>query len=225
MLWLIPIAAVAGFVGKSVIDSILDTPIIFQKHQKSILEKNLERLKGELSKESGQKIAIFGQPGAGKSSLLKNMTSGKVFPLPVIGNETDATDWSEDQNCSLLSYFGHRIFVDIPGYDTIKHPTQTFISYFPWDDFDSYIFVFSGKLHAADEEILNRIALGRDITRIFIARSYSESLDEQDKNLIYQDIISKFSSRISDRMRFFSNRTKAGTIELHRAVCADTIFI
>ena len=71
MLWLIP---VIGLVGKVIYDVVTDEPHETVKpppQRKTILELNFLRLENLLRKQSGHKIAILGQPGAGKSSLLK----------------------------------------------------------------------------------------------------------------------------------------------------------
>ena len=98
MLWLaIPFAVI---LGKVIYDaSSSPSP---PAPEKTVLQKNLLRLGSLLRKEPGYKVAILGQPGAGKSSLLKKMTKGQVTPLPVIGIQTDATDWSQDHACALL---------------------------------------------------------------------------------------------------------------------------
>jgi len=143
---------VIGFVGKAVFDAITDddTP---PSPRKTTLQLNLERLQVELCNETAKKIAIMGQPGAGKSSLLKKLTNGEVIPSPVIGINTDATNWASDAKCNLVSRYDGNIFVDVPGYDTQTHPLIDFKLRFPFSNFDAFLFVFNGKLHAADEEV------------------------------------------------------------------------
>ena len=126
---------VIGLVGKAIYDAVTDEDEAPSPRRKTTLELNLERLEEQLRSHSGYKIAILGQPGAGKSSLLKKMTNGKVKPLPVIGAQTDATDWSSDTACNLLSVYERYVFADVPGYDTSSHPLYVFSSSFP--SFDS----------------------------------------------------------------------------------------
>lgn len=165
MWWLIPIAVVG--VGKVIYD-LTNEPARTKPTQKTVLESNLERLSVQLRSQRGRKIAILGQPGAGKSSLLKGMTSGVIDPLPVIGTQTDATNWSIDPECSLISKHKDYIFTDVPGYDTDSHPTAVFASLFPWNQFDAFIFVVSGKLHQADEIIYKYVA--RQGKKVFLVR-------------------------------------------------------
>jgi predicted GTPase len=212
MWWLV--IPVIGVVGKAIYDAAAssDKPA---SQNKTLLELNLSRLKRELGSCSGQKIAILGQPGAGKSSLLKRMTNNKAVPEPVIGTQTDATCWAKNLLCPLLSSFESYIFSDVPGYDTVSHPAPVFSELFPFANFDAFIFVCNGKLYSADEEIFRLAASsGKPIC---IARSFSDGLDSDEKSFVQNDINSRF--RISgDRIPiiFFSNRSGDGIYEISR---------
>lgn len=214
MWWLIPIAVVG--VGKVIYDAISDEPVRARPRQKTVLESNLERLGAQLGSQSGRKIAILGQPGAGKSSLLKGMTGGDVYPLPVIGAQTDATNWSTDAGCSLLSRHKEYVFADVPGYDTESHPTTAFISHFPWDKFDAFIFVVGGKIHQADETIYRHVA--RQHKKVFLARSFSESLGGSDRAAVERDLRVRFSASADTQYVFFSNRSGEGVSDIYRAI-------
>ena len=214
-MWWLLIPAV-GIVGKLIYDSAVEDNSPPSMQKKTVLESNLERLKTELRSEMGRKVAIIGQPGAGKSSLLKKMTGGKVVPLPVIGNHTDATNWSTDVSCNLLSRYNGKVFSDVPGYDTQTHPVNVFKSNFPFWDFDAFLFVVHGKLHGSDEDIF-QIA-SRTGKPVFIARSFLDSLDQDDLKLSEGDIRKKLSVSPSVKFFFFSNRTGEGVDAIFRAV-------
>lgn len=206
MLWLaIP---VIGLIGKVIYDAVTDDDQSSSPRQKSTLELNLERLRNQISSHSGYKIAIIGQPGAGKSSLLKKMTNGKVKPLPVIGAQTDATDWSSDAACNLLSVYENYAFADVPGYDTSSHPLHEFSSYFPFSHFDAFIFVIHGKLHSSDEDIFRLIT--RSGKKICIAKSFADSLEGDEVKSVENDIRMRLSLSNSASILFFSNRTGDG---------------
>lgn len=215
MWWLaIPATIVLGKIIYDVITE-EDSP---SPRPKTILESNLDRLRRELRQETGQKIAIMGQPGAGKSSLLKKMTNGEVVPLPKIGIQTDATDWSSDANCTLISRYKEKVFVDVPGYDTQNHPVSVFYSSFPFHDFDTFLLVFHGKLHKADEDIFQMaIRTGKPVC---IARSFLDSLDEDEINAIEQDIRKRLSLPETVKFVFFSNRTEKGIKDIFNIICS-----
>ena len=206
MWWLaIPII---GLVGKVIYDTVTHGNVATSPRRKTTLELNLERLEEQVRSHSGYKIAILGQPGAGKSSLLKKMTNGKVKPLPVIGAQTDATDWSSDTACNLLSIYESYAFADVPGYDTSSHPFHAFASLFPFKHFDAIILVIHGKLHSSDEDIFRLIA--RSGKKMSIARSFSDTIDRDDIMSVEKDIRTRLSLSDSAPILFFSNRTGDG---------------
>ena len=177
---------VIGLVGKAIYDAVTDEDEAPSPRRKTTLELNLERLEEQLQSHSGYKIAILGQSGAGKSSLLKKMTNGKVKPLPVIGAQT----------------------ADVPGYDTSSHPLYVFSSSFPFRHFDAFIFVIHGKLHSSDEDVFRLIS--RSGKRISIAKSFSDSLESDDIVSVENDIRTRLSLSDSASILFFSNRTGVG---------------
>lgn len=213
MWWfLIPVAAI----GKIIYDVVTDDSVPTPTRTKSTLELNLERLRNELRRHDGIKVAIIGQPGAGKSSLLKKMTRNKVVPLPVIGTQTDATDWSSDRDCNLLSLYQHYAFADVPGYDTSSHPAEVFESAFPFEDFDAFIVVLHGKLHRADEAIFWRARItGKPVC---IARSFLDGLDSDEVAAAEYDLRARLNADGSIPVVFFSNRNGSGIEEIINTV-------
>lgn len=215
MLWFAIPAVI--LIGKVIYDAVTDEDQSPPSRQKSILELNFERLKNQISSQPGYKIAIIGQPGAGKSSLLKKMTDGEVVPLPVIGTQTDATDWSSDIGCNLLSIYKNYIFVDVPGYDTSSHPFHTFSSYFPFDYFDAFIFIIHGKLHSSDEDIFRLIS--RSGKKVCIAKSFADSLEINDFKTVENDMRTRLSLSDSTSILFFSNKTGEGIKSVFSSIC------
>ena len=213
-MWWLAIPA-AGRIAKFVMDA-LDDPVAMSAKKRTVLESNLVRLRAELHAARVHRIAILGQPGAGKSSLLKKMTKSRVVPLPVIGAETDATNWAESSDCNLLSLYDKFTFVDVPGYDTSSHPVGVVLENFPFGEIDAYIFVVRGKLRGADEQIFQAIA--KSGKPICIARSFAESANDNERIAITEDLQHRFGLAGDHHIGFFSNRNGDGIAEIFNAV-------
>jgi GTPase Era involved in 16S rRNA processing len=214
-MWWLVVPAV-GLLGKLVIDALDEPTAPSRPKTKTLLEKNLSRLRTELKLAGQHRIAILGQPGAGKSSLLKKMTAGKVVPLPMIGAETDATNWAERDDCIMLSRFDHYTFVDVPGYDTVSHPADIFLNNFPFSGIDAYIFVVRGKLRGADELIFAAIA--KSGKPVCVARSFADNMNDEERAAVTRDIHQRFGLSKEHHIGFFSNRTGEGIGAIYKAI-------
>lgn len=208
----VPVIAVVASVGKVIYDRCAVESVLPVKYRlpapRTVLSRNFERLSRELSAHAGPKVAVLGQPGAGKSSILVKMCKGEIEPRPLIGTKTDATNWADDEAWPLLSFHRRFAFVDVPGYDTEAHPTIAVADDFPFDSVDVYVFVVAGKIHASDLEIFSRII--RTGKPTCIARSFSDSLDKDEKLQISRDVRSHLTPNTNSPMFFFSNRTGRG---------------
>lgn len=202
-------------IGKLIYDAVTESPA-HPPRRRSILEQNLQRLSFELTQSNRLKVGILGQPGAGKSLLLKKMTKSRVRPLPLIGAETDATNWAEDISINLLSTYKDVVFVDVPGYDTATHPASTVCQNFPFDDFDVFIFVVRGKLRGADEAVFAAIAASDK--PVCIARSFAESCNEVERDAVTADLLGRLHLSSDHHIGFFSNRSGEGITDIFDAV-------
>jgi GTP-binding protein EngB required for normal cell division/uncharacterized protein (DUF697 family) len=160
------VTCVAYGIGSVVIQYGLDC----ERIQMSIHE-DIKRMRGELDKlnETVVNIALFGQPGAGKSSLI-NMMAGDPT-LAVVGIETDKTVEAKSHEFKGLK------FVDLPGYGTKRFPKEEFWGKFEINKFDLFLCVTSGKLHQADTEFFQELKkIGK--TCIFVANKHDELWQE-----------------------------------------------
>lgn len=229
MFWLaIPVVAV---VGKLIYDAVTedDAPPPAPPREKTVLESNLERLRGELMQARGQRrVAVLGQPGAGKSSLLRKMSRNEVTPPPLVGVQTDATNWAESRGVNLLCRWKDFVFADVPGYDTASHPLDVMLgpvawpfpmflpSGLPFDQFDAFVLVVRGKLHAADERMHARLAqLGRPVV---VVRSFAESLEPQEREAVRRDLRERLGCGEDTPIVFASNRSGEGVQEVLRCL-------
>lgn len=95
------------------------------------------------------KICLFGQPGAGKSSLINELAGQRVAR---VSQATDTTRQAQIVECPDV------IYVDLPGYDTSLFPENTYFSAFNPLQYDLFLCVFAGKLHEADVQFFGKIA-------------------------------------------------------------------
>ena len=205
MYWIIPVAIIAGV-----------TWLISTEEEESktysLLEKNFRKLKNKLDEKNKTKILIVGQPGAGKSSLLKYATNAKCNPIPIIGQKTDATHWHDTEINNFFHLYSDKIFIDSPGYDTKNHPIESYIKYFPFSSFCKVIFVLHGKIHDSDKRILEKIKEEIELKSIVIVHSFSENNSIKMRKEIKEDIEKVFNTKIA--LIFVSSRTKEGINEV-----------
>jgi GTPase Era involved in 16S rRNA processing len=184
------------------------------------LIQNFNRLNNDLQLSNQRSIAVFGQPGAGKSSLIHKITNGNCEPKPMIGQQTDATDWSINPLVDLLHDSGESIFIDTPGYGTAKHPLSSYLSHFPFSSIDNYFFVIKGKIHQADQEMFQYLTrLAAPYSNIVLIRSFSDDLTDEEMFQVKRDLFAKLRYKYHNiPLVFLSNRTGDGLSELQEYI-------
>lgn len=173
------------------------------------ISEDEQRIKRKLEEErqTTVSVALFGQPGAGKSSLINKLVGEKVAET---GVETDKT-------VEAASYEAKGIrFVDLPGYGTKQFPKETYFSKFNIDSFDLFLCVTSGKLHAADTEFFSELSRKGKIC-IFVVNKHDELWED---NVSIEDLEERKRQDISKhlgqpiKVRFTSCRLNTGLNEL-----------
>ncbi|MEN9374594.1 MAG: hypothetical protein RIR79_2146 [Pseudomonadota bacterium] len=142
------------------------------------IEQHAEEIKAELRKQNSikVKVALFGQPGAGKSSLI-NAILGK--DLAKVGVETDITTSAEEYQHNGL------VFVDLPGYGTEKFPKDTYFDKFDILGYDLLLCVTSGKLHQSDTEFFKRITSDKKICIFVVNKCESIKQKGVEQNVLF----------------------------------------
>ena len=127
--------------------------------------------------EAKVSIVFFGQPGAGKSSLINALCGEHVAKT---GNITDTTVETQ------VIEHGDVMFIDLPGYGTSKFPKNYFHTVFNPMQHDLFLCVFAGKLHEADIDFFHD-ARKAGKPCIFVRNK---------SDLIYTEGVSSIESRI-----------------------------
>lgn len=114
------------------------------------IQEEIDAIRKKLDEESKVtvKIALFGQPGAGKSSLINKIVGKEVAE---VGVETDKTIAEQSYEHNGL------FFSDLPGYGTERFPEETYFEQFKINEFDLFLCVTSGKLHQADSRFFKEL--------------------------------------------------------------------
>lgn len=180
---------------------------------------DLERKKQEMNMTV--RIALIGQPGAGKSSLINRLIGKKIFET---GERTDTTIEKQE------AQFNHLNIVDLPGYGTKRFPIDQWLEEFKPEDFDLYLFVFSGKLHDSDGTLFQCLEKWRNERRhpYFIVRNKEDQIWDESKSLddlkkeIEHDVRTKMKSTAS-KVYFVSCRIGTGIDILKNDILASDI--
>jgi len=174
------------------------------------IHEEAERIRTVLDEEnsSNVSVALFGQPGAGKSSLINKIIGKKVAE---VGVETDKT-------VEAASYEENGLrFVDLPGYGTKNFPKDGYLERFNIQQFDLFLCVTSGKLHQADTEFFQELSKRKKVC-IFVVNKHDEiwedgiSIEELEQRKI-NDIRSHVGHEVN--VIFTSCRTGTGLDDLN----------
>jgi GTP-binding protein EngB required for normal cell division/uncharacterized protein (DUF697 family) len=170
-----------------------------------------ERLKSE--DEAKVRIALFGQPGAGKSSLINAITGQQLAPE---GVNTDTTK-------DAIHYEWHSLFlVDLPGYGTKGFPRESYFSKFDILSFDAFICCFDGKLRDTDVDFF--LELKKKGKPCIFVRNKVDALFQRGVTIaeLKKRISEEVVNTVGDKSAFLftSCRTGTGISELQDALAA-----
>ena len=168
------------------------------------IEKEAIKIKGILEQDQANKIkvALFGQPGSGKSSLINKLLNEDVVKVSPSTDVTIEATLVDHPNICL---------VDLPGYGTTRFPKNDYFSKFNIQDFDLYLCVFSGPFHDADTKFFRELKQNGS-TCIFV-RNFSDNLwqDGKTKEELQQDIEGDLEKQLGSKEKVIFTSCKTGT--------------
>lgn len=179
------------------------------------------RRKYEEKEHTVVKIALVGQPGAGKSSVINKLIGKNLFKSGVY---TDTTVKSQEASWGALR------IVDLPGYDTKQFPFEDWCKQFSVEDYDLYLFVFAGKLHDADGKLFKKFKEWNQSRKhpYFIVRNKEDDIWDGERTLeelkkeIIEDVYSKVGAT-DIKVYFTSCKTGTGFKKLKNDIFASGI--
>ena len=156
-------------------------------------------------------IAVVGQPGAGKSSIINNLIGKKVAET---GPQTDVTRKINTYEYNFMK------LLDVPGYGTKLFPFEKWIQDYPLGDYDAIIYVYSSKLLEEDSKLFEQIRIWNKYRKkpLFLVRNHCNDLGSaNERNDVENDLKKSLScfGVVSDDVIFVDcSREKVGITEL-----------
>lgn len=180
------------------------------------MSEAVERIRERMQADDAVRvsIALFGQPGCGKSSLINRLTGQK---LAVEGVRNDMTRERVDFEWNGLT------LVDLPGYDTAMFPAAEYLARFRVLEFDLLLCVFDGKFHKADTELFHEVSRHGKIC-LFV-RNKHDTLWQADVDLpeLERGVCDNLAEQLGEPqpVHFTSCRLNTGLAELEAAIKAQ----
>ncbi|WP_055436815.1 GTPase [Lacinutrix algicola] len=133
------------------------------------------------------KIAISGQSGSGKSSMINTIFGEKV-----------ASVGSVETTLEIESYKQNGLeFYDLPGCGTSKFPIETYIEDCNLLSFDSFIIVTSNRFYENDEWLINKMVdSGRSVYVVRTKMDESIANEKRDNDLEKEEVYLKVRDNI-----------------------------
>lgn len=136
----------------------------------------------ELWESTEVKIAITGQSGSGKSSLINAIAGSKVAPVGFVETTMEPKEYKTENGI---------ILVDLPGCGTANFPFETYIDDMQISSFDAIILVTANRFYEADIKLFNYVV--NNLKKpIFLVRTKMDTAvrdGAEDNNLSKDEVI------------------------------------
>ena len=176
-----------------------------------------EELKKQIEEESKTKIrvAFFGQPGAGKSSLMNKLAGKKLADAGIKpGMKVTKHVWGENDSIE---------FIDLPGFDGVpdEHVREEYWENYDCENIDLFLCCFESKFNQADAEFFQRV-ISKKKGYIFVRTKADSifdedmSLEELKKEIVSEQVTPIFGEKV--KVVFTSIRTNEGLDELQNEI-------
>ncbi len=175
-----------------------------------------ERIRERMQADDSVRVslALFGQPGCGKSSLINRLLGKR---LAAEGVRNDVTTERRDFEWNGLT------LVDLPGYDTALFPAPEYLARFRVLEFDLLLCVFDGKFHKADRDLFLEVTQ-RGKTCVFV-RNKHDTLWQDGRELadLEREVVENVAEQVGapHPVHFTSCRMNTGLAELEAAIKAQ----
>lgn len=179
------------------------------------LQREFRNILEEIKRDKGThtKIAVVGQPGAGKSSIINALIGHKVAKT---GQGTDITRKAVGYRYEFLEIF------DLPGYGTEMFPLNEWKERFTINQYDIIFFVFSGKLTKDYCDLFASIAdcntLSYQKPLLLIRNHCSDLTSHEDREGIHRDIYAKLPEGVVCDLYFVDCRYQNGIDKLQNEI-------
>jgi predicted GTPase/uncharacterized protein (DUF697 family) len=178
----------------------------------SILDE-LNRIRQELEAYDSVevKVALFGTPGSGKSSLINALVGQHVAK---IGVENDVTSAEQPYRWNGLS------LRDLPGFDTEKFPIETYFERFKVEEYDILLCVFDNKLRTAELDFFKAVEQ-LDKPCLFVRNKWDTAWQPgKSQEELKQETVDNLVAQLgfAPQVYFTSCKTNEGVDELSSAI-------
>jgi GTP-binding protein EngB required for normal cell division len=135
---------------ETVQDAVNDKLFNDSSTKENSIEDVLKNIKAQVDlwENTEVKIAITGQSGSGKSSLINAIAGAKIAPVGFVETTMEPKEYKTD-NVIIL--------VDLPGCGTANFPFESYVHDMKLSEFDAIVLVTANRFYEADIKLFNYV--------------------------------------------------------------------